>query len=83
MGEVRSSFAARARQDRGWTPQALASALRAAGLPGSSATIKRACAAGQVEHARTAGGHIRIDPAWVAATYPSLAPRHADEAMAA
>jgi ribosome-binding protein aMBF1 (putative translation factor) len=78
LGEVRRTAVARARQDRGWTPQALADALRDAGLPGSSATIKRACAAGEIQHTRTAGGHVRIDPAWVRETYPSLEARSED-----
>lgn len=83
MGEVRSTFAGRSRQDRGWTPQTLASALRRAGLPGSCATIKRACGAGEILHTRTRGGHIRIDAAWVRDTYPSLAAQPTDVEAAA
>lgn len=78
LGEVRRTAVARARQDRGWTPQALADALRDAGLPGSAATFKRSCAAGEIPHTRTEGGHIRIDPAWVRETYPSLPERRED-----
>ena len=81
-GEVRRTAVARARQDRGWTPQTLADALRNAGLPGSSATFKRACASGEIPHIRTAGGHLRIDAAWVRETYPSLVARSEDAVAA-
>jgi hypothetical protein len=72
VGEVRSTTARRSRQDRGWTPQALALGLARAGLPGSKSTILRSCNAGEIPHRKTAGGHIRIDPAWVAETFPSI-----------
>lgn len=78
VGEVRSTAVARVRQDRGWTPQALADALRNAGLPGSKWTIQRACKAGEIPHTRTAGGHLRVDPEWVRETYPSLVVRSGD-----
>ncbi len=63
----------RVRQNRGWTPARLAEALRGSGLPGSCATLKRACAAGEIPHTRSDGGHIRIEPQWVADTFPTLA----------
>lgn len=72
MGEVRPQSARHTPQRRGWTPQTLADALQRRGLPGSSATIKRACADGEIPHTRTAGGHIRLDAAWVARMYPAL-----------
>lgn len=62
----------RRHQDRGWTPARLAEALRNCGLPGSCATLKRACAAGEIPHTRSKGGHIRIEPAWIERTFPSL-----------
>lgn len=56
-------------QRRGWTPQALADALRARGLPGSRATLQREARAGRIPHERTAGGHVRFCPAWVERTF--------------
>lgn len=61
-----------------WTPQALADALR--GRPGalSRVTLWRACRAGDIPHTRTAGGHVRICPAYVARVWPDLAADAAD-----
>lgn len=78
VGEVRSTAVARARQDRGWTPQALADALQNAGLPGSKSTLRRSILDGEIPHTRTAGGHVRIDLEWVRETYPSLVVRSED-----
>lgn len=63
----------RPKQRRGWTPQALADALRSGGYPGSRATLQRACQRGDIPHVTTDGGHRRICPAWVAETFPGLA----------
>ena len=58
---------------RSWTPQQLADALK--GRPGamSRVTLWRACRAGDIPHALTPGGHMRIDPAYVARVWPDLA----------
>lgn len=80
LAEVRPTSVARERQDRGWTPQALAEALRNAGLPGSKSTIRRAILDGEIPHTRTLGGHVRIDATWVREMYPSLEGRAAEAA---
>lgn len=36
-------------------------------------TLRRAALRGEIPHRTTPGGHIRIDPAWVAHTFPQLA----------
>lgn len=69
LGEVRPH---RSRQVRGWTPERLAEALRGGGFDGSARTIRRGCADGSIPCITTAGGHRRIDPAWVAEMYPTL-----------
>jgi hypothetical protein len=64
---------------RTWTPQQLADALRARGVRHlSRRTIARACEARDIPHTRTPGGHVRIDPAYVARVWPDLAADAAD-----
>lgn len=58
---------------RGWTPEALAESLIAVGVRCSGRTLRRACRRGEIPHTTTAGGHVRIDGAWVARTWPRLA----------
>jgi hypothetical protein len=57
---------------RGWTPRALAEALRHIGVNASHQTLWRACRRGEIPHTATAGGHVRIDPGYVARTWPAL-----------
>lgn len=57
----------------GWTPAALSAGLRAIGHAVCGRTIRRAALRGEIPHTATAGGHIRIDPAWVTRTFPQLA----------
>lgn len=56
-----------------WTPQRLAAALQRRGYSISRQTLWRACLRGHIEHTRTPGGHVRIDPAYVARHWPDLA----------
>ena len=63
---------------RSWTPQQLADALRERGVLLSRRTIARACTARDIPHTRTVGGHVRIDPAYVARVWPDLAATAAD-----
>lgn len=60
------------RQERGWTPERLAEALRSAHVAVSARTVRRGCASGSIPCVTTAGGHRRIDPAWVAQMFPTL-----------
>ena len=57
----------------GWTPAALSAGLRALGYSMCDRTLRRAALRGEIPHRTTPGGHIRIDPAWVAHTFPQLA----------
>lgn len=57
---------------RGWTPRALAKALVRIGVNASHQTLWRACRRREIPHTTTAGGHVRIDAAWVARTWPRL-----------
>lgn len=59
-------------QGRGWTPEALARALLQLGVTASGRTLRRACRRREIPHTTTAGGHVRIDAAWVARTWPRL-----------
>lgn len=59
---------------RGWTPRTLARALARLGVVASHQTLWRACRRGEIPHTTTAGGHVRIDAAWVARTWPRLTP---------
>jgi hypothetical protein len=59
---------------RGWTPEHLARALERMGVTTSGRTLRRACHRGEIPHTSTAGGHLRIDSAWVARTWPRLSP---------
>lgn len=62
-----------ARPATAWTPQRLADALRHTAYPLSRSTIARCCARNEIPHTRTAGGHVRIDPAYVARVWPGIA----------
>lgn len=55
-----------------WTPQRLANALRGRHGAMSRVTLWRACRAGDIPHTLTPGGHMRIDPAYVARVWPDL-----------
>lgn len=57
---------------RGWTPRSLARALARLGVVASHQTLWRACRRGEIPHTTTSGGHVRIDSAWVARTWPRL-----------
>ena len=57
---------------RGWTPEALSSALARIGLQVSRRTISRCLHRGEIPGARTSGGHWRVDAGYVARTWPSL-----------
>lgn len=57
---------------RGWSPETLAKALRRLGFDVSRVTLWRACRRREIPHTTTAGGHVRIDAAWVARTWPRL-----------
>lgn len=65
-GEVRP-------QQRGWTPASLSAALAQCGITISRWTLWRSAERGEIPHARTPGGHVRIDARWVAETFPQLA----------
>ena len=60
-------------QQRGWTPPALAQALAKQGISLSERTLRRECERGTIPCTTTAGGHRRIDPAWVDTNFPSVA----------
>lgn len=72
-GALRHLFTMSAPLARTWTPQQLADALRAIGVPRlSRQNIWRACLAGDIPHDRTPGGHLRIRDEYVQRVWPGL-----------